>query len=74
MRIADLSTGAGKLSSSMRELRIAWDQARLGWNDSTSQAFEENYLQPLVPLVKTALDATSELAEVLARAERECDT
>jgi hypothetical protein len=73
MQIADLSTGAGKLSSAMCELQLAWQHTKTQWSDTNSHSFEKDHLQPMVPVIKAALDATSELTELLARAQQECE-
>lgn len=70
--LADLSTGAAKLSNAAKALRLAWQDATEQWNDDTSRAFEEQYLRPLMPKIKTAVDSTNRMAELLGRAEREC--
>ena len=36
-----LSTGRMKLYSSMKTLRVHWDQVRDVWNDAVSREFEE---------------------------------
>jgi hypothetical protein len=70
--LADLSTGAAKLSNATKALRLAWQEAHEQWNDDTSRAFEEKHLQPVLPQIKAALDATSRMTELLNRAERDC--
>jgi hypothetical protein len=70
--LADLSTGASKLTNAAKALRLAWQEAAEQWNDDTSRAFEEQYLRPLMPKIKTAVDSTNRMAELLGRAEREC--
>ncbi len=70
---SDFATGAGKLSEATRKLKLAWDRAADDWDDATSRAFEENLLDPLLTHVKTTLDATSRIAEIVSKAQRECD-
>ena len=57
----------------MRELRLAWQQTKTQWSDTNSHSFEEDHLEPIVPVIKAALDATAELSELLARAQQECE-
>jgi len=72
MAIADLTTGAARLNKSVESLQEAWAETREHWNDENSRNFEENYLDPLGPQVKLALDAVNRIGEILNRAEREC--
>lgn len=70
--LADLSTGAVKLSEATKALQLAWQEAHEQWNDDTSRIFEETHLRPLMPRVKAALEATNRMSELLSRAERDC--
>ena len=72
MPIADLTTGAAKLNKSVEILQESWADTKEHWDDENSRNFEENYLDPLGPQIKMALDAINRVAEVLQRAEREC--
>jgi len=73
MRICDLTTGSGRLMRAAKRLRERWSETSDNWNDSTSQAFEKDFLQPLGPEVQLALAAVQRFAEVLEDAEKECD-
>jgi hypothetical protein len=42
------------------------------WDDETHRRFEEQFIDPIEPKVKRALGAIRELADVLAKAEKEC--
>jgi hypothetical protein len=42
------------------------------WRDPTSRELEEQYLAPLESHLAAAVGAIDRLAEVLTRAEREC--
>ena len=44
------------------------------WDDETNRKFQEEYLAPLEPRVRGLLSAIRRLAEVMARAERDCDS
>jgi hypothetical protein len=73
MRIADLTSGSGKITAAYTALRAHWEDAKEHWHDDNRRRFEENYLDPLEPQVAAALDAIARLAEVLQHAERECE-
>jgi hypothetical protein len=73
MRIADLNTGAAKISSAYKAMRLNWDDTKDHWHDANRRRFEEAYVDPLEPQIAAALEAISRLAELLSRAERECE-
>ena len=72
MRIADLSGGAAQLSDAFDSLRVAWAETATRWDDPTSRRLYKERLEPLEPTTRSALSAIQRLAEVLAKAEREC--
>ena len=71
MRQADLTVEATKLYKAHVELIQSWELTKEYWKDETAEAFEENHLAPLSPMVKMLLDATNRLNEILARCERD---
>jgi hypothetical protein len=73
MRIADLTSGSAKIASAYKTLRLQWESTKEHWHDNNRARFEEKYLDPLEPQLSAALDAIAALAEVLGRAERECE-
>lgn len=73
MRIGDLTDGVTKLHEALNSLQVAWGEVQTGWDDANSRRFEEEYLEPIIPKLKLALDATSRLGDVLARAYRDCE-
>jgi hypothetical protein len=72
MKIADLTTGSAKLSAAYKALRLRWDATKDHWQDANCRRFEETYIDPLEPEIRDALEAISNLHELLSRAEREC--
>lgn len=73
MRIADLTSGAAKIASAYKKLRMNWEDTKDRWHDENRMHFEKNYLDPLEPQIAAALDAISALSEVMNRAQRECE-
>ena len=73
MRGWDLTTGSTRLSLAWETLQKANASAAAEWSDVTHEHFQEQYYRPLEPKVRHALDAIHRLAEVLGRAQRECD-
>jgi hypothetical protein len=57
----------------MKKFELRWARTREGWNDEVRRAFDEQYIAPLTPRVKGALDAMERAAEAIAQARRECE-
>lgn len=73
MRIGDLSGPAAQLKDALKSLNEVWGEASELWTDANSRNFAENHLEPLNPKIRAVMDATNRMAEVLARARRECE-
>ena len=73
MRRWDLHSGAAKLDLAFESLRLADVEATHYWDDNTRSEFREKYQEPMEPRLKRAVEAIQRLAEVLARAQRECN-
>ncbi|HEY7327935.1 MAG TPA: hypothetical protein VH592_09860 [Gemmataceae bacterium] len=67
-----LTTTSISLAEGLKTAATLWEEARDGWDDPVSQAFENNYWLPLKNQVESALGALDRLAPVLARARQEC--
>lgn len=74
MRIADLNSGAAKLLDAADALALNWSDAKEFWRDENARNVEENHLRPIGEEIKAALGAIHRLAEVLDRAQRECES
>lgn len=72
MKIWDLTTGTARLELAMEALRKARYEAAEQWNDVARQRFEAEYLSPMEPRLRRALDGIHRLQELLAKAQREC--
>lgn len=73
MKSCDLETGAGRIRHALEELELAWAESTSQWNDEVSRAFAERHLEPLVPVVKTSLDAIGRMDTLLRSAQRDCE-
>ncbi len=62
-----------KLKDAHRELLIAWHRVAQGWQDEAAATFHKEVVEPIEPRIGSALNAMSEMGEVLARARREMD-
>ena len=72
MKVADLTTGSGKLHHALKTLHAKWDQTRNGWHDPVSRRFENEYLALIEPQVSATLDRLAALAQVISAAEQAC--
>lgn len=68
-----LDTGRYQLYSTFSDVERRWEAVREGWQDAIQQKFDEDYWQPLVPLVNRTLSAIDRLSQVLNQARRECE-
>ena len=72
MKSWDLNSGTTKLELAMQSLQVAETEVEQYWTDEAYKKFQETYIAPLEPKVRSLLDAIHRLAEVLASAERQC--
>ncbi len=72
MSLADVHTGAARLTDALEQLEVSWEQTKQSWNDEAQQRFEEEHLEPIAPAIRQTLDALNRLGDVLARVERGC--
>lgn len=61
------------LTSAHKELNAHWSEVREQWSDAKADQFEQEYLSPLEPAVRSALTAMERMGEVLEKARRECE-
>lgn len=74
MRAWDLNTGASILEDALKTLQTVRSETTELWDDETNRKFQEEYLAPLEPKVRRVVDAVRRLADVMVRAERDCDS
>jgi len=73
MKTCDFSTPTARLRQAMKDLQITRSQIAEIWSDDTHRRFEEEFLAPLEISMRRTLAAVGELAEVTARAQRDCE-
>ena len=73
MRNCDLHTGASRIRKGLEQIELIWEQASDDWNDQVSHKFREQYLEPLIPEVKLALDAIARLQLLVDEVQKDCD-
>ncbi|MHB1426040.1 MAG: hypothetical protein ACYC3I_22995 [Gemmataceae bacterium] len=67
-----VTTASIGLADGLKTAGSLWEEARAGWDDPVSRAFEENYWLPLKSQVESTLAALDRLGPILARAREEC--
>lgn len=73
MKTGNLTAYMTSLREALETLEESWAETQFSWNDAASRNLEQNHLQPLVPKVRGAFDASQRLTEVLAKAYRDCE-
>jgi hypothetical protein len=69
----DLFTGSARIRLALENLHHVWQDAADRWNDPVSRAFLEQHIEPLLPVVKNALDAVGRMQMLLDQAQRDCE-
>ena len=67
-----LTAARGQLHRGLIDLMRHWSRTRETWDDAVAASFEKQFLEPLEPATRSAMDAMEEMADLLAKARREC--
>ena len=73
MKTADVQSSAARLKEGFEMLNIRWQLSQDVWQDHARVNFEEHHLRPLEAPVGISLESIRRLANVLARAQQECE-
>lgn len=73
MRAFDLTTASARLDMAIQALAMARNEVQEIWNDQALAQFREEYLDPVDPKVRRALEAIRNLSQVLSAAQRDCE-
>ena len=68
-----VTAGLGKLEKAEKELRRRWAEVRTSWYDRNSDAFDENYVAPLLARLRTVELVMGNMATTLQKARRDCE-
>ena len=74
MKPCDLDTGAIRIRRGLDELILEWEEAAEDWNDSLSETVFKEHLEPMTPVVKSALDAVGRMRALLHEAQRDLES
>jgi len=72
MKPWDMSSGAARLADAMDSLQTAYREASEHWDDQARRQFATEYLEPLEPRFRRAIEAVHRLSQVFAQAEQQC--
>jgi len=70
----DLFTGAAHLRDATEELQLAWQHVTEHWDDSVSQNFCQQHLEPIGPSMKMSLDSIGQIGQFIQQMQRECES
>jgi len=73
MRMIETGSSLGQLRDAFDELRRAWGETRMYWNDGNAENIEENHLNPIAREMEAAFRAIHELNTKISAAQRECE-
>ena len=64
--------GSAQLEKAMRNLLIAWFQAKESWSDIKTSNFEERYIAPLQQDTRLATETMARMGTLLDQIRRDC--
>ena len=67
-----LSVSKGIIVDAAKDLKAAYQKARREWDDDMARKFEEEFLEPLAPKIRSAVTAMDKLSAASMKAERDC--
>ena len=73
MSVTDFNGSATRFKKSVKKLRERWEETKEHWDDKTSSDFEEQYLRPILPEISMTIASVQRMAEMMDKAERDCD-
>lgn len=68
-----LGGGSGMMTDAVRALWRQWRQCRESWDDRTAQRFEDEFIAPIDPAARQALEAMERLRSAADEARRACE-
>ncbi len=61
-----------RLKQATKDLLAQWNEVRQVWRDANSQAFEDQYLAPLLTRLRTVEEGLGHLQMLLGRIRQDC--
>lgn len=60
------------LGGAMKELLVHWERTASSWKDAARAGFEKDFIQELLPVIRSASVAARQIEELLHQVHREC--
>lgn len=73
MRFTYFGDEMGQLSQAVGKLNECFVEVKAHWNDSASEQFEREHLQPILPQLKLLMGAMQRYGDVVREMHRELD-
>lgn len=73
MRPANTDSAVGRIRRAVKDLERVWAESAEEWADPVAHSFRERRLEPIVPVVKNALDAIERMRALMNEAHRELE-
>ncbi len=61
-----------RLKQAAKDLLAQWGEVRQVWRDANSQAFEQEYLMPMLTRLRTVEEGLGHLEMILGRIRHDC--
>jgi len=74
MRSWDFDTSNSQMRKAVEDLQVAWQETTNDWNDSVSQKFCKEQLEPIVPAMKLANEAIGRMQHLTTQIQKECES
>ncbi|MFH1418705.1 MAG: hypothetical protein ABII12_10535 [Planctomycetota bacterium] len=68
-----ISEDQAKLVAAMKQLTLRWHRALTAWDDENRRQFEQNHLRHLQSGVRAAIDAMTQMANILRQVRCDCE-
>lgn len=70
MQVGNLTAGSAQIHEALDKLEMAWAEATTHWQDANSRNIEEKFLAPLLPEIRQAMTAVSNMSQEIHSASR----
>ena len=62
-----------RLQQTLKDLMHRWEKATETWDDQVSRDFQQSYLNPLPPRIKTTMESMQGMSDLLRKMKRDCE-
>lgn len=68
-----VQTSQARLADAVKQLNVRWNRIRERWDDGVARQVQKEYIDPLGPMVRSAVQALNHVSDLMAAAQRDCD-